>query len=105
MRIRSVLTGTYKKGIFKMITKQFTVTGETGLHARPATLLVQEASRYTSDVELEYGNKKVNVKSIMGVMSLGIAQGASFTIITDGHDEAEAMESIEELFKKEGIAN
>jgi len=88
-----------------MLNKQFTVIGETGLHARPATLLVQEASRYSSDIELEYNNKKVNVKSIMGVMSLGIAQGASFTILIDGHDEEEAMKGIEDLFKKEGIAD
>ncbi|MEI3605612.1 phosphocarrier protein HPr [Pseudogracilibacillus sp. SE30717A] len=88
-----------------MINKQFTVTGETGLHARPATQLVQVASRFSSDVELEYKNKKVNVKSIMGVMSLGIPQGATFTIITDGHDEEDAMNSIEELLKKEGIAD
>jgi len=88
-----------------MITKQFTVTSETGLHARPATQLVQEASRYSSDVELEYQNKKVNVKSIMGVMSLGMAQGAAFTIIIDGPDEEEAMTNIEELLNKEGIAN
>lgn len=88
-----------------MIKKEFTVTGETGLHARPATQLVQAASRFSSDVELEYENKTVNVKSIMGVMSLGIAQGASFTIIIDGHDEEEAMQSVEGLLKKEGIAD
>lgn len=94
-----------KKGKLNMISKEFTVTGETGLHARPATQLVQVASRFSSDVELEYQNKKVNVKSIMGVMSLGIAQGGKFTIIIDGHDEEEAMKNIEELFTKEGIAN
>ncbi|WP_242694599.1 phosphocarrier protein HPr [Pseudogracilibacillus auburnensis] len=87
-----------------MITKQFTITAEVGLHARPATQLVQEASRYSSHIELEYNEKKVNVKSIMGVMSLGIAQGATFSIIIDGHDEEEAMKGIEALFTNEGIA-
>lgn len=87
-----------------MITKQFTITADVGLHARPATKLVQKASRYSSQIELEYNNKKVNVKSIMGVMSLGIAQGATFTLIIDGHDEKEAMEGIEALFTDERIA-
>lgn len=87
-----------------MISKQFTIIAEVGLHARPATLLVQEASRYSSEIELEFNQKKVNVKSIMGVMSLGIANGATFTMIIDGPDEEEAMQGIEELFNKEGIA-
>lgn len=88
-----------------MIKKEFTVMKESGLHARPATKLVQEASRYSSSVELQYGQKTVNVKSIMGVMSLGMGQGAEFTIIIDGPDEEEAMEGIEEFLRKERIAN
>lgn len=87
-----------------MITKQFTIISEVGLHARPATLLVQEASRYSSEVELEYKGKKVNVKSIMGVMSLGIPQNGEFTLLIDGADEDEAMSQIEELLSKEDIA-
>lgn len=87
-----------------MITKEFTITADVGLHARPATKLVQEASRYSSHIELEYNNKKVNVKSIMGVMSLGIAQGATFSITIDGHDEQEAIEGIEAFLVEEGIA-
>jgi len=84
--------------------KQFTVTAETGIHARPATLLVQTASRYSSDIQLEYKDKKVNLKSIMGVMSLGIGKGANITISVDGNDAEEAMAGIEELFTKEGLA-
>ncbi|MCJ8006074.1 phosphocarrier protein HPr [Lederbergia wuyishanensis] len=84
--------------------KQFTVTSDTGIHARPATMLVQTASRFSSDVQLEYKDKKVNLKSIMGVMSLGIGKGANITISTDGNDEEEAMAGIEELFQKEGLA-
>src|SRR5690625_2420307 len=93
-----------KRGYRNMIKKQFTVTTETGIHARPATLLVQEASKYSSDVQLEFQEKQVNAKSIMGVMSLGISQNSNFTIITEGHDEEEAMKGMEELFKREGIA-
>lgn len=87
-----------------MITKQFTITAEIGLHARPATLLVQEASRYSSHIELEYKDKKVNVKSIMGVMSLGMANGATFDIIVDGPDEEEAIAGIEKLLNEKDIA-
>lgn len=87
-----------------MITKDFQITSEVGLHARPATLLVQEASRYSSEVELECNDKKVNVKSIMGVMSLGLAQGKTFTLHISGHDEEEALAGIKALFEKEEIA-
>ncbi|HLR64588.1 MAG TPA: phosphocarrier protein HPr [Pseudogracilibacillus sp.] len=88
-----------------MVKKEFTVITETGIHARPATLLVQEASKYAADVQLEYNDKQVNAKSIMGVMSLGIAQNATFTITTEGNDEEEAMQGMEDLFNREGIAN
>ncbi|TFE03674.1 phosphocarrier protein HPr [Jeotgalibacillus sp. R-1-5s-1] len=87
-----------------MAQKQFTVTAETGIHARPATILVQTASKFDSDIQLEYKGKKVNLKSIMGVMSLGVGQGAEIVIYADGSDEAEALASLEETLKKEGLA-
>lgn len=87
-----------------MQEKQFTIISEVGLHARPATLLVQHASRFSCEVEIDYKDKKVNVKSIMGVMSLGMPKDASFTLIADGVDEEEAIESITNLLSKEGIA-
>ena len=87
-----------------MVQKEFIITSEVGLHARPATLLVQEASRYSSEVELQYDSKKVNVKSIMGVMSLGIPQGGKFYLIVKGNDETEAFQGIESLLIKEAIA-
>ncbi|EGL8588200.1 phosphocarrier protein HPr [Listeria monocytogenes] len=82
----------------------FVVIDETGIHARPATLLVQAASKYSSDVQIEYTGKKVNLKSIMGVMSLGIGKGADITIYTEGSDEKEAIEGLIEVLKKEGLA-
>ncbi|EGQ0139974.1 phosphocarrier protein HPr [Listeria monocytogenes] len=82
----------------------FVVIDETGIHARPATLLVQAASKYSSDVQIEYTGKKVNHKSIMGVMSLGIGKGADITIYTEGSDEKEAIEGLTEVLKKEGLA-
>ena len=87
-----------------MQKKQFTIISEVGLHARPATLLVQHASRFSCEVDIDYKGKQVNVKSIMGVMSLGMPKNAEFTVITDGHDEEEAIESITKLFTDEGIA-
>ena len=87
-----------------MEKREFHVIAETGIHARPATLLVQTASKYSSDINLEYKGKSVNLKSIMGVMSLGVGQGAEVTISADGSDEAEALSGIEETMKKEGLA-
>ncbi|WML43520.1 phosphocarrier protein HPr [Neobacillus sp. PS3-40] len=87
-----------------MAEKQFKIISETGIHARPATLLVQTASKFDSEINLEYKGKKVNLKSIMGVMSLGIGQGADITITTEGSDQEEALRSLEETMKKEGLA-
>lgn len=87
-----------------MVEKQFTVTADTGIHARPATLLVQAASKFNADIQLEYKGKTVNLKSIMGVMSLGISQGGEINISADGSDEQEAIASLEDTLKKEGLA-
>ena len=82
-----------------MEKRDFTITAETGIHARPATILVQTASKYTSDVSLSYNGKSVNLKSIMGVMSLGVGQNANVTITAEGDDEKEAIEAIAETIK------
>ena len=87
-----------------MEKKEFHVVAETGIHARPATLLVQTASKFSADLNLEYKGKSVNLKSIMGVMSLGVGQGADVVITADGEDAAEALAGIEETLKKEGLA-
>lgn len=87
-----------------MEKKEYHVIAETGIHARPATLLVQTASKFASDIQLEYKGKSVNLKSIMGVMSLGVGQGADVVITADGADAAEALAGIEETMKKEGLA-
>ncbi|GAB2025530.1 phosphocarrier protein HPr [Lactovum odontotermitis] len=87
-----------------MASKEFHVVAETGIHARPATLLVQTASKFTSEINLEYKGKSVNLKSIMGVMSLGVGQGADVTISAEGSDADEAMAAISETMVKEGLA-
>ena len=74
-----------------MASKDFHVVAETGIHARPATLLVQTASKFASDITLEYKGKSVNLKSIMGVMSLGVGQGADVTISAEGADADDAI--------------
>ena len=87
-----------------MEKREFHIIAETGIHARPATLLVQAASKFNSDINLEYNGKSVNLKSIMGVMSLGVFQGADVTITADGDDAKEAIEAIADTMKKEGLA-
>ena len=88
-----------------MEKKDFNVIAETGIHARPATLLVQTASKFNSDINVEYKGKSVNLKSIMGVMSLGVGQGSDVTITAEGTDEADAIAAIAETMQKEGLSN
>ncbi|WAA11126.1 phosphocarrier protein HPr [Fervidibacillus albus] len=87
-----------------MLERAYKVIADTGIHARPATLLVQTAGKFDSEIQLEYKGKKVNLKSIMGVMSLGIGKDAEIKIIADGTDEENAMQAIAELMEKEGLA-
>lgn len=77
-----------------MIQKTLRVTLDTGLQARPAASFVQQANRFNASVFVEKGNKSVNAKSIMGLMSLAIAQEELITLKIDGSDEAEAMEEL-----------
>lgn len=78
-----------------MISKKITIRIPSGLEARPVALLVQVASQYESSVYIELEEKRVNAKSIMGMMSLGLPAGDEITVIADGTDEIEAMENIE----------
>lgn len=68
-----------------------------GLHARPATLFIQKANSYKSSVLIEKGEKRVNAKSLLGVLYLGIDKDMTITLITDGSDEQEAIEGLCEL--------
>jgi phosphocarrier protein len=79
------------------------VVAESGIHARPATGLVKVATKFSSDIFIEFKGKKVNLKSILGVMSLGIPRGGSISIITEGIDEEDALKNIDEFLKNEGI--
>jgi catabolite repression HPr-like protein len=84
-----------------MVEKQVTVQLKSGLQARQAALFVQEANRYNSDVYLEKDKKKVNAKSIMGIMSLAISKGTEVKIFADGTDENKAVEALSEIIEKE----
>lgn len=79
----------------EMINKEITIRLENGLEARPVALLVQVASQFDSSVYLETGDKKVNAKSIMGMMSLGLDIGEKVNVIVEGADEKAALEGIE----------
>lgn len=87
-----------------MEKREYHVVAETGIHARPATLLVQAASKFASEITLEYKEKKVNLKSIMGVMSLGVGKGSDVVITAEGEDEVDAIAAIDEAMKKEGLS-
>lgn len=78
-----------------MIKKPITLKLSEGLDARPIALLVQEANQYSSTVYIEVENKKVNAKSIMGMMSLQLGNGEKLTVIADGDDEADAIQGVE----------
>ncbi|RSK28551.1 HPr family phosphocarrier protein [Bacillus sp. HMF5848] len=85
-----------------MEQKQVQVKLKTGLQARPAALFVQEANHFTSEIFLEKAGKKVNAKSIMGLMSLAIGTGSDIVLIAEGRDEKEAIEALAKFVQQEG---
>ena len=80
-----------------MITREVSITNKVGLHARPATFFIQKANSYKSVIWVEKDERRVNAKSLLGILSLGISQGMNITIIADGQDENEAVEGLAEL--------
>lgn len=82
-----------------MVSKKVVVKNESGLHARPASVLVKTASKFKSDFFIKMYGYKVNGKSILGVMTLAAESGAEMELILEGPDEEEALEKISELFE------
>ena len=80
-----------------MQAKELTIQSEDGLRASKAAMFVQVAGRFSSSILWEKGNKKINAKSIMGVLSLGVKQGEKIYIFANGNDEEEAISAIEKL--------
>ena len=80
-----------------MYAKEITVKNEVGLHARPATYFIQKANEFKSGIWVEKEERRVNAKSLLGVLSLGIVKGTTITVIADGSDETEAVEALVDL--------
>lgn len=77
-----------------LVEKSVEVQLETGLQARPAAQFVQEANRFTADIFLEKDGKRINAKSIMGLMSIAVTKGETIALIAEGPDEEEAITSL-----------
>jgi phosphocarrier protein len=82
-----------------MITRDFTINNKLGLHARPSAQITQAASRFSAEVWLSKSGRRVNAKSIMGVMMLAAGPGSVLTVEADGDDEAQAVEAIGALIR------
>ena len=80
-----------------MITCDVTINNNVGLHARPATFFIQKANSYKCSIWVEKDDRRVNAKSLLGVLSLGIVQGMSVTLIADGSDEQAALDGLSAL--------
>jgi len=83
-----------------MLTKNITIQNSVGLHARPATYFIQKANSYKSSIWIENSDRRANAKSLLGVLSLGIAKGDIITILADGEDEREAVDGLVDLVLK-----
>lgn len=82
-----------------MVKKEVTITNNIGLHARPATFFIQKANTFKASIWIEKDERKVNAKSLLGVLSLGIAQGMSISIVADGSDETDAVNGLIDLIE------
>jgi len=87
--------------VMSLVREQVVVNLKTGLQARPAAFFVQEANRYASEIFVEKDNKKVNAKSIMGIMSLAVGSGSTIMISAEGPDASEAVTNLKALVEKE----
>ncbi len=85
-----------------MKKKDITIQVDGSIETRPVALLVQVASQFKSDIHIESGNKRVNAKSIMGMMTMGLESGEEVTVSVNGEDEDEAMEQIEAYLTRVG---
>lgn len=80
-----------------MFLKEIVVQNQVGLHARPATFFIQKANEYKSTIWIEKDERRVNAKSLLGVLSLGITKGINITIMAEGSDEEEAVNDLVNL--------
>ena len=80
-----------------MYSKEVLVCNQVGLHARPATFFIQKANEFKSGILVEKDDRRVNAKSLLGVLSLGITRGATITILAEGPDEEQAVNALVDL--------
>ncbi len=80
-----------------MYSREIVLENQVGLHARPATFFIQKANEFKSSIWVEKEERRVNAKSLLGVLSLGITRGTSITVIADGIDEKEAIDALAAL--------
>ena len=84
-----------------MVTKELVVKCESGLYNRQATYFIQKANEFKSSIWLEVEDHKINAKSLLGVLSMGVNKGTSVSLIAEGPDEAEAVEALSDMLQKE----
>ena len=84
-----------------MISRNITIKNSVGLYARPATFLIQKANTYKSSIWIQKDDRRVNAKSLLGVLSMAISGGSTVTLIADGPDETEALNGLELLVSTE----
>ena len=80
-----------------MVSRDITIINNIGLHARPATFFIQKANTYKASIWIEREDRKINAKSLLGVLSMGIAQGMTITLTAEGEDEEKAINGLVEL--------
>lgn len=84
-----------------MLSRDITIVNDVGLHARPATFFIQKANSDKASIWIEKEDRRVNAKSLLGVLSMGIVKGTVVTVIAAGEDEAEAIDGLEKLITYE----
>lgn len=87
------------KGALVMVSNEVTVQNSVGLHARPATFFIQRANEFKSSIWVEKDERRVNAKSLLGVLSLGIVKGTKINIVADGSDQEEAVNTLVTLIE------
>ena len=99
----------HRQGLWKewlsVISKEVTINNQVGLHARPATFFIQKANEFKSSIWIERDERRVNAKSLLGVLSLGIVKGTAVNIVADGVDENEAIATLSELIDSDFLSD
>ena len=101
MKIVVIHTGLRHKGVYCMFSKEVVVRCESGLHNKQATYFVQKANEFSSSIWVESDNRKMNAKSLLGIMSLGIVTGVTVTLSASGPDAEEAVNALEVLLQRD----